>query len=91
MGSFFTNQPLDGILGLGWPEIAEDDVTPVVNQMIQQGLLDEPLFGVWMTEGTTDGSIAGELSLGAIDNTKFTGDITYARVTKKGKCLIMGT
>jgi len=86
LAAFFRNEPLDGILGLGWPQIAADGVTPVVNQMINKGLLDAPLFGVWMTEEGSggDGSVAGEISLGAIDNTKFTGAITYTPVTKKG-------
>jgi hypothetical protein len=85
LAAFFKQEPFDGILGLGWPQIAADGVTPVVNQMIQKGLLDQPLFGVWMTEKSgDDGSIAGELSLGSIDNTKFTGDITYTPVTRKG-------
>jgi len=84
LASFFTNEPFDGILGLGWPQIAVDGVTPVVNQMINKGLLDEPRFGVWMTEETEDGDVAGEMMLGGIDNTKFTGPITYTPVTRKG-------
>jgi hypothetical protein len=85
LASFFADQPLDGILGMGWPQIAVDGVTPVVHQMIQNNELDEARFGVWMTEETGgDGTIAGEITLGGIDTTKFTGDITYTRVTRKG-------
>jgi len=85
LASFFKNQPLDGILGLGWPQIAVDAVTPVVNQMIDKNELDQPVFGVYLTEESGgDGSIAGELYLGGIDTTKFTGAITYTKVTRKG-------
>jgi len=84
LAAFFRNEPFDGILGMGWPQIAADGLVPVINQMINKGLLDQPLFGVWMTEGTQDGQVAGELSLGGIDTTKFTGAITYAPITVKG-------
>jgi len=87
LAAFFKDEPLDGILGLGWPQIAVDGVVPVVNQMINKGLLDEPRFGVYMTEEINcggDGMVAGEMMLGGIDTTKFTGPITYAPVTRKG-------
>lgn len=39
LADFFQGQPLDGILGLAYPSIAEDSVTPVFDVMMQQRLL----------------------------------------------------
>lgn len=50
LATFFAGQPMDGILGMGYPEIAVDGVRPVINTMIDQGLLKEPVFGVYMTK-----------------------------------------
>uniref|UniRef100_A0A914S128 Peptidase A1 domain-containing protein n=1 Tax=Parascaris equorum TaxID=6256 RepID=A0A914S128_PAREQ len=44
----FDNDPIDGILGLGFTFLAEGLVTPPVVNAIAQGLLDEPVFTVWM-------------------------------------------
>ncbi|GMT29576.1 hypothetical protein PFISCL1PPCAC_20873, partial [Pristionchus fissidentatus] len=42
----FELSPADGIIGLGWPPLAEDGiVTPMQNQLDQLGL---PLFTIWM-------------------------------------------
>ncbi|KAH7716180.1 ASP-1 protein [Aphelenchoides avenae] len=37
--------PFDGILGLAWPSIADDDVVPPLQNVLPQ--LDQPLFTVW--------------------------------------------
>jgi hypothetical protein len=36
MAEFFEDVPIDGILGLGYPEIATDGVTPVFDNMMKQ-------------------------------------------------------
>lgn len=42
----FGYQPVDGILGLGWPAIAEDNVVPPIQNILSQ--LDQKLFTVWL-------------------------------------------
>ena len=39
---------MDGILGMAWPEIAEQGMSVVFQQMIDQGLVDEPVFGFYL-------------------------------------------
>jgi hypothetical protein len=39
LADFFQGQPLDGILGLAYPTIAADSVTPVFDVMMQQKLI----------------------------------------------------
>jgi cathepsin D len=84
LAPFFAGQPMDGILGLGYPQIAVDGVKPVVNNMIDQGLLKLPVFGVYMTKTDEDGDMGGDLTIGGIDNTRFEGEISYFPVSKKG-------
>ena len=42
----FGHQPIDGIMGLGWPALAEDNVVPPMQNLLDQ--LDKPIFTVWM-------------------------------------------
>lgn len=42
----FGIQLIDGILGLGWPAAADDQVPPPLFQMLSR--LDKPVFTVWL-------------------------------------------
>lgn len=69
LASFFAGQPLDGICGMAWPEIAVDHVTPPIQNVLSQ--FDKPLFTVWMTalgQGAT-GVTGGQITYGAYDTT----------------------
>jgi hypothetical protein len=84
LAAFFAGQPFDGILGLGWQTIAVDGVTPVINQMISENLFSQKLFGVYLGHTTTDGSVAGELTIGGMDDSHYTGSLTWIPITTKG-------
>lgn len=47
--SFMTYMQADGILGLAFQSIASDNVVPVFNSMITQGLVSEPIFSVYLS------------------------------------------
>ncbi|XP_071811378.1 lysosomal aspartic protease-like [Apostichopus japonicus] len=81
------NAVYDGILGMAYPEIAHLGVTPVFTNMIQQGLVDKPVFSFYLSrfENTsTMSSIGGELLLGGSDPRYYKGNFTYVDVSKKG-------
>jgi len=68
LAAFFAGQPMDGICGLGFQALAVDRVIPPVYNMIQQNLLDNPWFTVWMTaDGNVQGKNGGQITLGDYD------------------------
>ncbi|XP_067856144.1 cathepsin E-like [Heptranchias perlo] len=82
-GSTFTLAQFDGILGLGYPSLAEGGAIPVFDRMMHQGLLEEPIFSIRINR-EADSENGGELLLGGIDHTSYTGPINWVNVTKKG-------
>merc|ERR1712039_387347 len=68
--------PFDGILGLGFPELALGDGPPVMQALVESGQLEEPVFGFYLGD-----SGPGELVLGGVDPNHFVGDFTWANVT----------
>jgi len=84
IADFFAQVPLDGILGMGWPAISVDGLEPVFQTAIDQKLVAEPKFAFWLGHETNEGELAGEITLGGVDTSKYTGDISYVPVTRKG-------
>jgi len=78
-GLAFIAGKFDGIVGMGFPELAEGLVPPFFNNMIDQGLVDEPKFGFWLNRDPEDPN-GGELVLGGNDPALFTGEIKYSPV-----------
>ncbi|PIO68046.1 eukaryotic aspartyl protease [Teladorsagia circumcincta] len=70
ISSDFKNDPTDGILGLAFTSLAVDKVVPPLINAINQNLLDQPLFTVWMEHrGKLEGAPGGIFTYGAIDTT----------------------
>ena len=47
-GEAFVNTKADGILGMAWPELAVDGVTPVFQNMVAQKVVSETTFGFYL-------------------------------------------
>jgi len=67
LAPFFAGQELDGILGLAFQSLAEKDVKPPVQTMIDNKMLANPWFSVWMTATHTEGTAGGEITFGDYD------------------------
>ncbi|KAI9737787.1 MAG: hypothetical protein M1834_009155 [Cirrosporium novae-zelandiae] len=79
----FLNFPIDGLLGIGR---AEDDTisgTTFMEALDEAGLLKSKLIGVHL-QREADNTKDGEISLGVIDSSKYTGDLVYTSVVSKG-------
>ena len=84
-----TNEPglafafgrFDGILGLGWDRISVNGMVPPHYQMVNQKLLDEPVFAFYL--GSSDDSDDSECIFGGVNKDHFTGKITTIPLRRK--------
>ncbi|KZV75167.1 Asp-domain-containing protein [Peniophora sp. CONT] len=79
-GLAFAFGKFDGILGLAYDTIAVNHITPPFYEMINQGLIDEPVFSFRLGLSEEDG---GEAIFGGIDSSAYTGSISYVPVRRK--------
>uniref|UniRef100_A0A670Z757 cathepsin E n=1 Tax=Pseudonaja textilis TaxID=8673 RepID=A0A670Z757_PSETE len=82
-GNTFLDSEFDGILGLAYPSLAVDGVTPVFDNMMAQNLVDLPIFSVYMNRNPYS-SVGGELIFGGYDEAYFSGNLNWIPVTKQG-------
>ncbi|XP_019180056.1 PREDICTED: aspartic proteinase-like isoform X2 [Ipomoea nil] len=73
----------DGILGLGFQDIAIGGVTSVWYNMLLQETVAQPLFSFWLNPNPKS-SIGGEILFGGLDWTHFKGEHTFAPVARNG-------
>nr|XP_043627569.1 cyprosin-like [Erigeron canadensis] len=82
-GITFLAAKFDGILGLGYQAISVGKAVPVWYNMVDQGLVKEPVFSFWFNRHA-DEEEGGELVFGGVDPNHFKGKHTYVPVTQKG-------
>ncbi|KAK0625269.1 vacuolar protease A precursor [Bombardia bombarda] len=82
-----TNEPglafafgrFDGILGLGYDTIAVNGMVPPFYKMVEQKLVDEPVFAFYLSD--TDGE--SEVTFGGVDKDRYKGKITSIPLRRK--------
>jgi len=72
MGIAYRLAKFDGILGMGWDSITVGGAKSPFTALVDSGKLDDPVFAFWLTSGA-----AGELVVGGVDDSHYTGDFTY--------------
>ncbi|KAI3755598.1 hypothetical protein L1987_55402 [Smallanthus sonchifolius] len=82
-GITFLAAKFDGILGLGFQDISVGKAIPVWYNLVNQGLVQEPVFSFWFNRHV-DEEEGGELVFGGVDPNHFKGKHTYVPVTQKG-------
>ncbi|NXE01482.1 CATE protein, partial [Chaetorhynchus papuensis] len=82
-GKAFLDAAFDGILGLAYPSLAVDGVTPVFDNMMAQNLVELPIFSVYMSSNP-ESPQGGELLFGGFDTSRFTGTLNWVPVTQQG-------
>lgn len=70
----------DGILGLAYDTISVNHITPPFYNMINQGIIDAPVFSFRIGSSEEDG---GEAIFGGIDETAYKGKIDYVPLRRK--------
>jgi saccharopepsin len=79
-GLAFAFGRFDGILGLGFDRISVNGVVPPFYNMINQKLIDEPVFAFYLSDAESDSS---EAVFGGIDKSHFEGKITTIPLRRK--------
>ncbi|KAL7270691.1 aspartic proteinase precursor [Rhizina undulata] len=80
-GLAFAFGRFDGILGLGYDSISVDHITPPFYNMIEQGLLDEPIFAFHLC--STDDNTQSEATFGGVIPEHYKGNIIKLPLRRK--------
>ncbi|XP_068800878.1 cathepsin D [Struthio camelus] len=81
-GITFIAAKFDGILGMAFPKISVDKVTPFFDNVMQQKLIEKNIFSFYLNRDPT-AQPGGELLLGGTDPKYYSGDFSWVNVTRK--------
>lgn len=81
-GLAFAFGRFDGILGLGYSSISVKGMVPPFYNMIDQGLIDEPVFAFYLGNANDEGD-SSEATFGGIDPSHYTGKLTKIPLRRK--------
>merc|ERR1711881_814805 len=78
-GLAFAFGRFDGILGLGYDTISVNHIVPPFYQMVNQKLLDDPVFAFYLADQEGE----SEVVFGGVDKSHYEGDIEYIPLRRK--------
>ena len=81
-GLAFAFGQFDGILGLGYDTISVNKIVPPFYNMLDQGLLDEPVVSFYLSNTNDDGD-ESEALFGGVNKAHYTGDMVKIPVRRK--------
>uniref|UniRef100_A0A8D2B8Y7 Gastricsin n=1 Tax=Sciurus vulgaris TaxID=55149 RepID=A0A8D2B8Y7_SCIVU len=81
-GTNFVYAQFDGIMGLAYPALSMGGATTALQGMLRVDALSSPIFSVYLSnqEGSEDG---GAVIFGGVDDNLYTGEISWAPVTRE--------
>ncbi|PHU18922.1 Aspartic proteinase [Capsicum chinense] len=79
----FLHARYDGVLGLGFQDVAAGRVTPVWYNMLLQSIVTQPIFSFWLNRDPKS-RLGGEILFGGVDCTHFRGQHTFVPVAQNG-------
>ncbi|KAI1842400.1 hypothetical protein JX266_011441 [Neoarthrinium moseri] len=80
-GLAFAFGRFDGILGMGFDRLSVNGIVPPFYQMVNQGLIDEPVFAFYLS--SENGGSDSEVIFGGVDKDHYTGKITEIPLRRK--------
>lgn len=81
-GLAFAFGRFDGILGLGYDTIAVNKIVPPFYNMLNQGLIDEPVFAFYLGDANKEGDNS-EVTFGGVDPSHYTGELIKIPLRRK--------
>ena len=82
-GFTFALARFDGIMGMGFHNIAVKGVVPPFYNMVERDLVDEPIFSFYLSSDP-ENEDGGELVLGGSDPAHYQGEIHWSPVRRQG-------
>ena len=80
LGQLYLQGKFDGIFGLGFDTIAENNIPGPIEKLVNDGTLDEPMFSFYLGSSPA----GGEITFGGVNRAHFSGEIDYVPVTRRG-------
>jgi saccharopepsin len=80
-GLAFAFGRFDGIMGLGYDTISVNQIVSPLTNMLDQGLLDEPVFAFYL--GDTNNGDESEAIFGGVNKDHYTGEMTKIPLRRK--------
>ena len=82
--TIFTGNNFEAIIGMAYPALAEKDVKPVFDEMIDQKLLKSNIFAYYFTTAQAEEKgLKSDMTFGYYDKSKFKGEMTWHNVDYK--------
>ena len=82
----FTTAKFDGLLGMAWQTISEDDVPTVFQRLYEENLVSDFSFSFYLSQEA--GQTGSQLILGGVDTSLFIGALQYHNLASESYWLI---
>ncbi|CAI9166995.1 unnamed protein product [Rangifer tarandus platyrhynchus] len=72
--SGFEGRPIDGILGLNYPDLSFTGGTPIFDKLMNDGAISEPVFAFYLSKIKPEGSV---VMFGGVDKSYYQGALNW--------------